>query len=68
MMKLPLMSSSLGAVPAYLAKIWNREIFDLTALVQVNSRENIQFFGRESFFLAKNIFFLGKLIYYPSTP
>ena len=52
MMKLPLMSSSLWAVPAYLAKIWNCEIFDLTALVQVNSRENIQFFG----------------LFYPSTP
>ena len=43
------------------AKVWNREIFDLVALAKINSRKNVQFFGRESFFLRK-IFFLQKLL------
>ena len=30
------------------AKVWNREVFDLVALAKVSSRENVQFFGRES--------------------
>ena len=34
-------------------KVWNRKIFDLVALAKVNSRENVQFFVREGFFLQK---------------
>ena len=36
------------------AKVWNRKIFDSVALAKVNSRENVQFFGREKYvFLQK---------------
>ena len=62
-------------------EVWNRKIFDFVALAIVNSRENIQFFGRESFFSRKKkssktnynkyVFistFSVKLIFYPSTP
>ena len=39
-------------------KAWNSEIFDLVALVKVNSSlENVQFVARESFFLRKIFFF-----------
>ena len=45
------------------AKVWNREIFDMVALAKVNSRENVKFFGRESFF-SRKIFFSPKACNY----
>ena len=45
-------------------KALNRKIFDLVALAKVNYRENVQFFGREKFFLVKNIFFQEQIIMY----
>ena len=39
-----------------LTKFWNHKIFDLVAFAKVNYREDVQFFGLDSYFSQKLFF------------